>query len=101
MGAWSMTPPGEVHEVDTAEGTAYERFKPGLDFAEVATELAQEARDVWEREGRRMFVTRRTVLGRMHQLKQAAWRAHNRHLMESDHMPDLPATSAWQPGDIF
>ena len=103
MSEWSFTPPGEVHETETAEGTAYERFRAGGPdfFAETAAALAREAREVWEREGRRMFITRKTVLGRMHQLKQAAWRGRQkRRQIEHDMVPEVEGVP-WEPGDIF
>lgn len=98
---WSLTPPGEVHEIDSEPGTAYDRFRPGIDFAETAQELAIEARNHFERTGERMFVTRRTVLGRMHQKKQTAWRARKKPWsLDDDWAPEIKG-AAWEPGDIF
>ncbi len=51
----------------------YDAFRSGLTFAEVRHGLRAEANQVFEQEGRRMFVTRRTVLGRMMQYKRAAY----------------------------
>ena len=61
---------------------SYQDFYCGLTFAEVRQELAVEVRNVFEREGRRMFVTRHTVLGRMRQHKLAAWDARQKMRIE-------------------
>lgn len=59
----------------------YEEFRTGLTFGDVAAELRNEAHQVFEQEGRRMFWTRNTVLGRWHQHKQAAY-AHYLSVMK-------------------
>lgn len=51
------------------EPETYERFRSGLTFAEIAEELRREQRQALDLEGRRMFITRRTVLGRWMQRK--------------------------------
>lgn len=56
----------------------YDRFSCGLTFAEIVQELRREARQVMELEGRRMFWTRRTVLGRMREHKLAAYESYSR-----------------------
>lgn len=57
----------------------YQAFRTGLSFADVLQELKREAAQAFELEGRRMFVTRRTVLGRWHQHKQAAYSDYRRY----------------------
>lgn len=52
----------------------YHVFRTGLTFTAVRQLLAYEARLAFEREGRRMFITRATVLGRWHQMKQEMWK---------------------------
>lgn len=47
----------------------YEKFNSGLSFREVRRELSVEQKRARER-GECMFVTRHTVLGRMHEYKQ-------------------------------
>lgn len=47
----------------------YAAFRTGYTFAEIAQELRREAAQAFELEGRRMFWTRRTVLGRWMQRK--------------------------------
>lgn len=53
----------------------YEEVRTGETFGSIRQELDFEARRVFEREGRRMFVTRRTVLGRWCQHKRALYHA--------------------------
>ena len=97
MSEWSLTPPGEVHEVDSAT-KSYHDFRSGYTFPEVRQELDVEARQVFELEGRRMFVTRATVLGRLHQHKQEAWRARAPRFGFDDlGIPEVP----FQVGDLF
>ena len=103
MSEWSLTPPGEVHEVDTAESD-YHKFRSGRTFADVRQELDLEAQSVFAREGRRMFITRATILGRLHQHKQTAWRGrHKRWQLDDYHVPeyDYPKGSSWKLGDPF
>lgn len=57
---------------------SYDQFRCGLTFADVAQELRREQRQALDMEGRRMFITRRTVLGRMHQHKETAYRDYRR-----------------------
>ena len=56
----------------------YEQFRTGLTFRDVHAGLVVEARNVFAREGRRMFITRHTVLGRWRQIKLASWEAARR-----------------------
>lgn len=56
----------------------YQDWTPGLSFADTRAELDREARYVFATEGRRMFITRHTVLGRMHQHKLEAWQHRQR-----------------------
>jgi hypothetical protein len=51
---------------------AYRSFRSGLTFEDVRRELAAEQQAQAAR-GERMYVTRRTVLGRWRQHKQAAY----------------------------
>jgi hypothetical protein len=60
------------------EPEPYERFRSGLTFSDVCAELRREADQAMELEGRRMFWTRRTVLGRWHEHKLAAYEAYRR-----------------------
>lgn len=110
-GDWSLAPPGEVHHVDS-DSADYHSFRGSPSYEAVAAELREEARRVWELEGRRMFITRHTILGRMHQHKQTAWRARRAMALKSDHMPerdpdrdpwdlDYPKGSPKQKGDLF
>lgn len=94
---WTFTPPGEVHEHVTSS-RAYDRFRSGYTFPEVRAELDIEARQVFESEGRRMFITRSTVLGRLHQHKQAAWRSRTG---EWDLDPIQIPTLDFDPGADF
>lgn len=57
----------------------YDQYRTGLTFAAVSQALHVEARNVFETEGRRMFITRRTVLGRWHQIKRESFAAYVRH----------------------
>lgn len=54
----------------------YHRYRTGMTFGEVRMQLAEEARQALEQEGRRMFVSRSTVLGRWRQLKLASYRGY-------------------------
>lgn len=67
------------------EPCAYADFRSGLTFSDICAELRAEAREAMEREGRRMFWTRRTVLGRWRQRKLEAYEAFRRW-----HAPALP-----------
>jgi hypothetical protein len=60
------------------EPMPYEAFGSGRQFADVYQELKVEQLHAFEYEGRRMFVTRRTVLGRLRQHKLAAYDAYVR-----------------------
>ena len=51
----------------------YSDFRPGYTFAEIRAELRREQDLAWANEGRRMSVTRHTVLGRWRQRKLEAW----------------------------
>lgn len=50
----------------------YDQFRPGISFEAVRRELAAEQAAAREQD-RRMYVTRKTVLGRMHYYKRQAW----------------------------
>lgn len=56
----------------------YSDFRCGVTFAEVRRALAIEQREA-RRNGTYMYVTRATVLGRMHQLKQSAYSQYVEH----------------------
>ena len=60
----------------------YADFRTGLTFAEVWLSLDAEARSRFNATGERMFVTRRTVLGRWRQLKLSSYRAYLRDYAE-------------------
>lgn len=60
------------------EPDAYHTLRSGITFGEAVAELRREAQQAMEQEGRRMFWTRRTVLGRMRQRKQEAYEAYKR-----------------------
>ena len=53
----------------------YDQFRTGLTFRDVHAGLVVEAQRVYAREGRRMFITRHTVLGRWRQIKLGSWAA--------------------------
>jgi peptidoglycan/xylan/chitin deacetylase (PgdA/CDA1 family) len=52
----------------------YNDFRTGLDFRSVYLELKIEQRIAYNKEGRRMFITRHTVLGRWHEIKKAMYK---------------------------
>jgi hypothetical protein len=54
----------------------YDEFRTGLTFTDVRQMLAVEATTKFDSTGERMFVTRRTVLGRWYQLKRESWEAY-------------------------
>lgn len=56
----------------------YSDFRTGLTFGAVFQELKVEQMGAFEREGRRMFITRHTVLGRWHQHKLTGWAIYQR-----------------------
>lgn len=58
----------------------YWNFRTGLTFRAVRLMLAVEARQTFAREGRRMYVTRRTVLGRWREIKLAMFRERGRDI---------------------
>lgn len=58
----------------------YDSFRCGLTFADIVTELRHEARQVEQAEGRRMFWTRNTVLGRFRQRKLEAYSDYVRYM---------------------
>ena len=98
---WTFRPPGEVHEEVSSSG-AYDRFRSGYTFAGVRQELDVEARQVFEFEGRRMFITRRTILGRLHQHKQTAWRARTKRWdFDPIQVPAIPGVSFDAGVDFF
>ncbi len=65
---------------------SYEQFRLGMSFKDVRRELAAEAQAV-AASGDMMFVTRRTVLGRMRQYKQAAYLHYLKAYEETDGEP--------------
>jgi hypothetical protein len=65
----------------------YDRFRLGLTFRDVRRLLAQEAEDRFWATGERMFVTRRTVLGRMHQLKRESYEGYSRNFTTEENEP--------------
>jgi len=56
----------------------YCAFRTGLTFRDVYFELNLETQKVFEKEGRRMFITRHTVLGRWREIKKASYKAYLR-----------------------
>ncbi len=52
----------------------YKKFKSGLSFKAVRRELSTE-QEIAKKRGEYMFVTRHTVLGRMHEYKQVVFRS--------------------------
>jgi hypothetical protein len=56
----------------------YREFRTGLTFADVRRMLQAEQRAKAE-SGERMYVTRKTVLGRWHSLKKQAWNHYRKH----------------------
>lgn len=58
----------------------YQEFRTGETFSTIAAALREEARMVFENEGRRMFITRHTILGRWHQIKATSYSAYVRWL---------------------
>lgn len=72
----------------------YDTYRTGLTFRDVRQMLRVEAQHVFEREGRRMFVTRRTVLGRWHQIKRESYAATKRELQREQR----EARRAGRPG---
>ena len=66
------------------EPLPYADFRTGLTFKAVLHGLKAEARHVMEREGRRMFITRHTVLGRWHQIKKESYAGYLRSLVEEE-----------------
>lgn len=65
---------------------SYEQFRCGQTFESVRTELQGEAIAA-RASGDRMYVTRRTVLGRMRQYKLAAYDYYRRHHGEKEGGP--------------
>lgn len=64
------------------EPLPYDRFRAGTSFQEIRDELTLEQRQRKE-QGLYMFVTRRTVLGRMTQRKQEAYAPYQRWMRGS------------------
>lgn len=54
----------------------YDTFRVGLNFADVAQLLDVEARNRFASTGERMFITRRTILGRLHQIKRETYASY-------------------------
>lgn len=65
----------------------YDEYKTGLTFAGVRELLKHEQDAAYER-GQYMFVSRSTVLGRMHQLKREQYQRYLDQYVEGDE--DLP-----------
>lgn len=61
----------------------YEEFRTGLRFSDITAELRNEAEQVFEAEGRRMFWSRHTVLGRWRQHKLSAYQDYLRYMKGS------------------
>ncbi|GIU68260.1 MAG: hypothetical protein KatS3mg001_110 [Candidatus Pacearchaeota archaeon] len=55
---------------------SYSDFRTGLTFRAVYQELKIEQTIAYNREGRRMFITRHTVLGRWREIKKAMYRQY-------------------------
>ena len=55
----------------------YKRFLTGLTFKDVRLMLCREADKLRENENEYMFITRHTVLGRWHQIKQDMFRTYH------------------------
>ena len=62
----------------------YDDLRTGLTFSDVAAGLREEARQVYATEGRIMFLTRRTVLGRWRQIKLGLWDSYRRNQLSED-----------------
>lgn len=83
------------------EPIPYEDFRTGLTFAEVRERLKQEQDAAYQR-GEYMFVSRSTVLGRMHELKQKQYQRYLDTLAADDEADELViAGSARREGDLF
>lgn len=67
-----------VRRVRSKKLPSYEKFRSSVDWHEAKAELEREAAMAWDREGRRMFITRHTILGRMRQRKLEAYNAAKR-----------------------
>lgn len=78
--------PGQAWEGDflDLDPVDYDTFRVGLTFADVAQLLDVEARNRLASTGERMFVTRRTILGRLYQIKRESYAAY---LAEFDPAP--------------
>lgn len=59
---------------DELERKEYAKFRTGLTFGDVRRMLAVEQRQTRDYTGDYMFVSRSTVLGRWHEIKQGMWR---------------------------
>lgn len=62
---------------ESQEPMSYDQFRCGLTFGEVYWGLREEADRRWQM-GERMFISRRTVLGRMRQIKLGSYEAYTR-----------------------
>lgn len=71
-----------LDDLEPVEPVPYDQFRVGLTFGDVARALDIEARARLEATGERMFITRRTVLGRLHQLKRETYQAYLREFGE-------------------
>ena len=54
----------------------YNEFRTGLTFKEVRRSLKREADKLREKENKYMFITRKTVLGRWHQIKKSMYKEY-------------------------
>ena len=61
---------------------SYNEFRTGLTFRAVYDILKSEARIAFNREGRRMFVTRHTVLGRWREIKNSHYKQYIRSKLD-------------------
>lgn len=58
----------------------YDDFRTGFTFSAVYQELKIEQKKAHEFEGRRMFITRHTVLGRWHQIKKEMYSNYRKQM---------------------
>lgn len=73
---------GDEDEDEEEPFLTYQEYRTGETFGTVAMALREEARLIFENEGRRMFITRHTILGRWHQMKVTNYAAYVRWYQE-------------------
>lgn len=54
----------------------YKDFKTGFSFNDIRQMLWRESQEKRNKENHYMFITRHTVLGRWHEIKQRMWKEH-------------------------